>query len=125
MCAHMHNAYTRYSYVRHTLSFDNTFELESIPKRCISFVIFTQTNMCVRKEKTNIDTVCHSYIDMRNKVPRCHLFRHNHYQYMCTTILIHLSSLPLLIHRCFGMFGWLHEYCVGSNRRVCKWAAEK
>lgn len=31
----------------------------------------------------------------------------------------------LIDYRCFSLFGWLHEYRIGSNGRICKRSIEK
>lgn len=33
--------------------------------------------------------------------------------------------ISLIDYRCFGLFGWLHEHCIGSNGRICKRSIEK
>ena len=35
------------------------------------------------------------------------------------------SKLTYLMFRCFGLFRWLHEHCVGANRRICQWTAQE
>ena len=39
--------------------------------------------------------------------------------------LINNSKLTYLMFRCFGLFRWLHEHCVGANRRICQWTAQE
>lgn len=36
-----------------------------------------------------------------------------------------LIVISLIDYRCFGLFGWLHEYRIRSNRRICKRSIEK